>query len=220
MMSNKVRVVVPDGISIRDYYFNHVVGVSNSRLSGIQRWLAGNTEFQFPEHAARMGNLVDAILTQPDQIDFSAPREEVVRALKMAKTASTNPLVRIMLEKGDGQAIFTREITIRMNDYPKDIRFKSMLDVCLEKHRLGGDLKTTAATTYKDFVAAIHRFNYYRQGALYMEVADLDTFVFIGLPKTRNDVFVHIMTRDSVEFQKAWEEIHALAWYDDLMLAA
>jgi hypothetical protein len=203
------RIYVPSGYTTKDFYFNHVTGVSNSRLNEVERWMNGELDFQFPKGAARIGNMVDAILTQPEELEADISDEERRNAMKIAAQASKDPLVRMILDKGEPQAIYTNEI--------EGIKTKSMLDVGLPKFRTGADFKTTAATSREGFLKAIQRFRHDRQGVFYMENADLDRFIIIGLPKQRREVWTWTLERKSEQFKEARSEISTLLYYHSLV---
>ena len=91
------------------------------------------------------------------------------------------------------------------------------LDGYLPKFGIGKDDKTTAARSQAQFESSIDRFNYDRQAYWYMEIAELDRFVFIGASKTRiGEVFIKIIKRGDPLWLSGKEKASALAYYSDV----
>jgi hypothetical protein len=207
----------PAGMTTKEFYFNHVSGLSNSGLGKVADWLEGRMGKSLPEKAFRFGSMVDAMLTQPDELVEDASDAELLKAIKLSNSFKEHPLASTILEHGEPQVILTKEIEIDYEGILKTVAAKCMLDLCLLKMRIGCDIKTTAAGNMKTFLASIARFNYDRQAYWYMEVGELDRFVFIGLSKVKSmPPFIWIIKRGDPMWLSGKEKASALAYYADL----
>ena len=212
------RHYAPAGMTTKEFYFNHVVGLSNSGLGKVQDKMEGNFDKPVPYGAFRFGSMVDAILTQPDELVTDLTDDELRQGLRLSEAVKTNPLAKVLLDHAEPQVIVSRTLTINLEGIEKEVLAKCMLDLALLKMGIGADIKTTAARTHAQFLASVERFNYDRQAYWYMETPELNKFVFIGISKTKvGEVFIHIVKRDDPMFLSGKEKAHALAYYHDLI---
>ena len=63
------------------------------------------------------------------------------------------------------------------------IPFKGILDIRNKKRDIGVDLKTTAASTYPQFMKSMDRFNYWSQAWIYKQVGGVNRFMFYAFEK-------------------------------------
>ena len=209
----------PAGMTTKEFYFNHVQGLSNSGLTKVEDWLKGNMDKVIPEKAFRFGSMVDAMLTQPDELEPDATDEELLKAIKVRDAIKSHPLGKVLLDQAEPQVILTNEIRIEFEGIEKIVLAKCMYDGLLEKMRIGKDDKTTAARTMVQFESSIDRFHYDRQAYWYMEVGQLDRFVFIGASKTKiGEVFIKIIKRGDPLWLSGREKASALAYYSDVVV--
>lgn len=204
---------VPAGMTTKEFYFTQVHGLSNSGLGKVEDWLNGKTNKVLPEKAFRFGSMVDAILTQPDELEDSLTDEEILAGIKLSKAALAHPLSSMILSHGKSQVILTSEVTIDFEGIIKPIEAKCMYDKLLLKMKIGADYKTTVAKDYAEFLVLISWFKYDRQAYWYMEIGNLDRFVLIGLSKTRvGEVFIHIVKRGDEMWQSGKDKAVVLAY--------
>jgi len=212
------KIQVPTGITIKDHYFNHVPGVSNSDLAEVMRQMNGDLDFVFPQNAARIGNQVDALLTNMEEADFDMDHAEMLHCMKMAKNAASQPLVKKIIELGESQVIYTNHVTITLNEIEKTILMRAMYDALLLRFKVGADFKTTAETSQQGFERAIVRYDYLRQAWVYMEICGLNTFIFIGIPKKRlNEVYFKVIRRGDDNWLLGKELAETPIYYSDLI---
>lgn len=213
-----MRHYPPEGMSSKEYYFNHVNGLSNSGLTRVEDWLKGKMDKPIPEKAFRFGSLVDALISQPEELEEDASDLELLSAIKVKEAIMAHPLGRTLIQYSEPQAIVTKEILVEFEGIEKRILAKCMFDGYLPKFGIGKDDKTTAARTQAQFESSIDRFNYDRQAYWYMEVGELDRFVFIGASKSKvGDVFIKIIKRGDPLWLSGKEKASALAYYSDVV---
>ena len=78
--------------------------------------------------------------------------------------------------------------------------------------KMGGDIKSTTATTQEQFEAAITHFDYHRQRAFYMTLSGHPRDVVIGISKKNFKVFKVFIKRGDPLFEKGMEEFRMLAY--------
>ena len=212
------RHYAPEGMTTKEYYFNHVKGLSNSKMTKVQDWLDGKMDRVMPEAAFRFGSMVDAMLTQPDELDLTATDQELLKTSKVRDAIVAHPLGKILLDHSEPQVILTNQVKIEYEGIEQMIEAKCMLDGLIAKMKIGKDDKTTAAKTQSQFLSSIDRFNYDRQAYWYMEIADLERFVFIGASKEYiGRVFIHIVRKGDPMWLRGKEKAAMLAYYSQIM---
>jgi hypothetical protein len=77
---------------------------------------------------------------------------------------------------------------------------------------MGGDIKSTTATTQEQFEAAITHFDYHRQRAVYMTLSGYSYDVIIGISKKNFQVFKVYIKRGDELFNRGMYEFQALAY--------
>jgi hypothetical protein len=211
------RHYAPEGMTTKEFYFNHIKGLSNSGMGKVQDWLDGKEDKAMPEAAFRFGSMVDAMLTQPDELEANATDEELLKAMQVRDAIRSHPLGGMLLDKAEPQVIITNTLKLDYEGIEFEIEGKCMLDGLIQKMKIGKDDKTTAARTHAQFMASVERFNYDRQAFWYMELAELDRFVFIGASKIKvGEVFIHIIKRGDPMWLSGKEKATSLAYYSKI----
>ena len=166
-----------------DKYFGRSE-VSNSDLTELKQLLYPKRQYGDKEAAFRFGTLVDALVTEPDRVnyykymvddvlyskeEFELGRE-MYRALKfearkdsfLAKVLELSDTQTCMVNKGQAFEYGPLRFTL-------DTRCK--WDWWLPGFSFGGDLKTTFASSQKQFEEAVDFFDWDRSRAWYMDIA-------------------------------------------------
>lgn len=167
--------------------------VSNSELGWLEKyWLPQQIVIDL-EQAYRFGSLVDAMITEPEQVDYFKysvcgtlySKEEFDKAAAMKKAFFNDQFCKSLSAQCEKQRVSAKndwQINYEGFEFALDVRCK--WDFFSPKIDLSGDLKTTACTTQKAFEASIHHYNYDRQAAFYMDIENKSNFIFIGICKT------------------------------------
>lgn len=188
----KKPAVSPGNMEI-DYYSRPEV--SNSDLSALAKYWQ---DFQISydiDSALRFGTLFDAMLTEPQKIDFFKfscagwvyTRDEFALAEMMKKVFNRDEYCRLLLQKSELQKV-TVNLQMAFNHlglrFTLPFRGKADFDATRILGTIA-DLKSTTATTEKDFRKMIEAFSYDRQAAAYMDlpVKPVDKFVILGVSK-------------------------------------
>lgn len=197
--------------------------VSNSDLSWVK-------EYYFPmkiqiekEKAYKFGTLIDAILTEPFKVDFFQykvdgipyTKEDFEIADQMRKSFLKDDLAQSMLKISSTQEIMIKNRAFSYGGFEFNLDVRCKWDLWINKMNYGGDIKSTAATSQKQFEEAVRFFDYDRQRAWYMDIAGSDKDVLIGISKKNFKVFkVPIRRGDDLynEGKKKYEQLAYLWW--------
>lgn len=197
--------------------------VSNSDLSWVK-------EYYFPmkiqiekEKAYKFGTLIDAVLTEPHKVDYfqytvdgiQYSKEDFEIANQMKKSFLKDDLGSSMLKISSTQEVMTSRRKFEFEGFEFELNTRCKWDLWISKMNYGGDIKSTAATSQKQFEEAVRFFDYDRQRAWYMDIAGSDKDVLIGVSKKNFKVFrVPIRRGDELynEGKKKYQHLAYLWW--------
>lgn len=207
---------------MRDTYYQRPE-VSNSDLTELKNILYPRTQYGDKEKAFKFGNLIDAMITEPERVrydkrtvdDVTYSREdfELAEAMKRAirMEARKDPLILYALERSDKQRFMVNQaqrFQYGSFEYTLDTRCK--WDFWLPTMGFGGDLKSTFATSQKQFEEAVDFFDWDRSRAWYMDIAGSRQDFIVGISKKNQKVFKVFIKRDDKIYKRGKEK------YDDL----
>lgn len=197
--------------------------VSNSDMTSLKKYFQPDFIDYDPTEAYRFGNLVDFMITEPEKVDylnytidcyeepFQPEQFEKARKIRIAlnddeywnKLAGLTP---------NFQRIFSRSIQIVYGKLIFSINARCKFDFFFDMLGWGGDIKTTTATTQKQFEDAFWHFDYPRSRAWYMDLSGADKDVVIGISKENFKVFKIFITRDTEYYKQGKEQYQELAF--------
>ena len=195
--------------------------VSNSDLGSLEKF------FQPPafeinlEGAYRFGSLVDAMITEPDQVDIykmtiagvQFEKEEWEKARKMKNVFFADPFCKNLAGQCEMQKVSVKSaFAINYGGVDFTLPMRAKWDFFAPKIDLSGDLKTTAATTQAQFEETISHYSYDRQAALYMDLEGKTNFIFIGISKSNYKIFKVPVKKGSDIYNSGKEKYQKLAF--------
>lgn len=210
-------------------YFSNTKYISNSNLTDLKKALFIISDISGLQKAYDFGSLFDAMTTEPDKLN------EKTRTLKDGEKEltfteedyATAKLMKCALDADPGlSAIFNR--ALKQHEVyrerfrvewegeelviPARIKFDGFI-----RFILGIDLKTTAATSQREFENSILTLDYDRQGAWYMDVGQVDRFLIIGVSKRANrfgkyQIFKYAIQRGDHAYCRGKAKYSFLAW--------
>ena len=195
--------------------------VSNSDLTWLKNYYQPEMDEVVKEKAYRFGSLLDAIITEPFKVDYFKKKvedvqytdEEFEKAEQMKKSFLNDPFAKNILSQSDMQKVM---IVNRNFTYEDDMNFKLDVrckwDLWMQNLGWGGDLKSTTATTQKQFEEAIRYFDYDRQRAWYMDIAGSDQDILIGVSKVNFKVFKVPIRRGDELYEAGFKKYNELAF--------
>jgi hypothetical protein len=200
--------------------------VSNSDLSWLKKYWMMQDEIIDVEKAYRFGTLIDCMITEPFKINYfnrtcagiPYTKEEFTLAEEMKKAFWRDEFCATLAKHSEFQKVTIRNgfliehegIQFRMN-----VRCKWDL-YAMPKLKMSGDIKSTTATTQKQFEEAVRYFDYDRQRAIYMDMENVNYDMLIGISKINKKIFKVPVKRGSDLYNSGKEKYQALAfkyWY-------
>lgn len=209
---------------VKDPYYERDE-VSNSDLSWLKKyWLQQDVIYDI-EKAYRFGTLIDCMITEPDKVNYfnrtcahyQYTFEEFETAEHMKKEFWKNELCRSILAQSQTQVVMTeRNQKIFHEGYTFFLPVRCKWDLWIPGLKWGGDIKSTTATTQKQFEEAVRHFDYDRQRAWYMDIAGSNQDLLIGISKVNFKIFQVPIRRDDALFKSGKEKYQEIAfkyWY-------
>lgn len=198
--------------------------VSNSDLTALKNLLHPHPEGD-KERAFHIGNLVDALVTEPARVDWyrrtvdDVPYteddfrfgEEMLRALR-AEARSDRFLANV-LKVADTQRVSVRhgqEFTY--GEFPFTLDTRCKWDWFLGGPHFGGDLKTTSTASQKEFEEAYDFFDIDRSRAWYMDIEGTARDFVYAISKRTMKVFKVFVTRGDARYRRGREKYEELAF--------
>lgn len=199
--------------------------MSNSDLTELKCLLHHRLQFGDKEAAFRFGTLVDAIITEParanfynftvDDVQYSEDEfrhaQEMHRALVME--SRHDQFLAKVLELADTQRFMVnKQQEFVYGDFPFHLDTRCKWDWFLSSFGFGGDLKTTFASSQKQFDEAVDFFDWDRSRAWYMDIAHSDRDFIYAISKKNGLVFKKFINRGDDIYKRGREKYEELAF--------
>ena len=177
------------------------------------------------EAAFRFGNLVDAIITEPDRVNYYQltvdgeqytddefrHAKEMYRSLRM--TARHDPFLAKVLAEAETQRFMVNKAQeFEYGGFPFTLDTRCKWDWWLPLYGFGGDLKTCAASTQKEFEDAIDFFDWDRSRAWYMDIAKSNRDFIYAISKKNCKIFKKFIVRGDEIYTRGREKYEELAF--------
>lgn len=199
--------------------------VSNSDLTELKNILHPHVQYGDKEAAFRFGSLVDAIITEPERVDYIFQTvdgepfndDEFRLALEMQRSlrmeAKKDLFLAKVLECADTQRFMIRKAQqFTYCDFPFTLNTRCKWDWWLGAFNFGGDLKTTFASSQKQFEEAVDFFDWDRSRAWYMDIAGSERDFIYGISKKNCQVFKKFINRGDEVYNRGREKYEELAF--------
>lgn len=202
--------------------------VSNSALTKLKMELNG--EFFPPQVQAafKIGTLVDAFITTPEKVDHDNrivigdsrdgtihiyTPEEMAHAQRMKDAHDSDPFCKMMAEKSVGQdEVFVDRVEFHHGETLVALPMRGKPDLLARGLNMIEDLKTTNCTTQEQFEKSCLKYDYFRQGALYMRLYGINRFILVGISKKNFKVFKVAMEIGDEKFNLGNSSLSHLAY--------
>ena len=207
-----------------DSYYNRTE-VSNSDLTELKNLLHPRQQFGDKEAAFRFGNLVDAIITEPERVayyhfkvnDEQYTEEEFLHAKDMHNAlrheARHDAFLAKVLELSDTQRFMVNKAQqFEYCDFKFTLDTRCKWDWWLPMANFGGDLKTTFAETQQQFDEAVNFFDWDRSRAWYMDIAHSNQDFIYGISKKNCRIFKKFIQRGDNIYNRGREKYEELAF--------
>lgn len=199
--------------------------VSNSDLTSLKNLLHPRLQYGDRETAFRFGSLVDAIITEPERVDYymhtvddvQYTEDEFRHAREMNRSlrceARQDAFLAKVLETAETQrCMYNRRQVFTYGGFTFYLDTRCKWDWFLSPFNFGGDLKTTFAATQKEFEEAVDFFDWDRSRAWYMDIAQSERDFIYAISKRNCCVFKKFIKRDDPIYQRGREKYEELAF--------
>lgn len=194
--------------------------VSNSDLSELHKlfWPLA-WDFDFSE-ALRFGTLVDALITEMQRINVFKRTvddevylpEEFELAKRMKLAFYKDPTCAAFAKLSEFQKISVGQVEYVWNNFRFKLAMRAKWDGWMPKLNHGYDIKTTTATTQKQFEEACIHFKYFRSRVVYMELEKSNSDMLIGISKVNCKIFKIPIIRGDARWNIGYEDASNLAF--------
>ena len=205
-----------------DYYNRKEV--SNSTLTELKNLLYPQTMYGDKEKAFKFGNLIDAMITEPDRVDFYSLKVDDVQYLEEDFRLAEEMRKSLLIESRKDTFLAnvlkhsdTQKVSIKKDQVFDYSGFKFSLDTRCKWDwfipiGFGGDLKSTAAATQKQFEDSMDFFDWDRSRAWYMDIVGSDRDFIYAISKKNCKVFKYFITRGDATYERGKEKYLDLAF--------
>ncbi len=199
--------------------------VSNSDLTELKNLLYPRTQYGDKEKAFKFGSLIDAMITEPGKVDFYQLKVGDVQYLEEDFRLATEMRKSLLMESRKDRFLST---VLKLSDTQKvSIRQGQVFDYCgfeftldtrckwdwyLNVMHFGGDLKSTAAASQKEFEDAVDFFDWDRSRAWYMDIVGSDRDFIYAISKKNCKIFKYFIQRGDATYERGKEKYLDLAF--------
>ena len=199
--------------------------VSNSDLNELKNLLHPKLQFGDRQKAFRFGTLVDAVITEPERVNwyrrtvdgepYTDDEMQAARAMRdsLSKEALRDPFLGTVLRTASCQQVSVRkgqEFGYGGFRFRLDTRCK--WDWFFPCFGFGGDLKTTFAETQAQFEEAVDFFDWDRSRAWYMDIVGTGRDFIYAVSKKNFRVFRKFIRRGDGVYERGREKYEELAF--------
>lgn len=197
--------------------------VSNSDLTWLKKFFMPGEQWYDLEKAYAMGSLIDAMITEPERVDhfklrlehdpFPFSAEDFERCREMRKSFYKDPFCQQMVKQCVFQHVVIKpEFDISFDGFKFQLPARCKWDLFCPSIDLGGDIKSTTATTQKQCEEVVRYFDYDRSRAWYMDLAGRSNDILIFISKVNYKVFKIPVKRDSEIYRDGKAKYQELAF--------
>ena len=206
-----------------DEYYNRSE-VSNSDLTELKNLLHPKMQYGDKEAAFRFGTLVDAIITESERVNYYSLTvddvqytedefglaKEMYRSLRME--ARRDQFLDKVLKLSDTQRFMTKTQRFEYGAMEFSLPTRCKWDWFLGFAGFGGDLKSTFASSQKQFDEAVDFFDWDRSRAWYMDIAGSNQDFIYAISKKNCKVFKKFINRDDETYKRGYDKYIELAF--------
>lgn len=206
-----------------DSYYNRNE-VSNSDLTELKNLLYPRLQFGDKEKIFAFGSLVDAIITEPDRVnyyqltvdDVKYTEDDFALAMEMHKSllleARKDEFLDYVLKNSDTQKFMVKEREFDYTGFKYHLPTRCKWDWFLSSVGFGGDLKTTFAVSQAQFDEAVDFFDWDRSRAWYMDIAGSNKDFIYAISKKNCKVFKKLIERGDQVYRRGFDKYNELAF--------
>jgi len=211
--------------AINDENYRQFKAIANSDLSWLQTdVLRCDEQKKFDLTSAYAnGTLIDCMITEPHRVnrykytvqgeDYLYTKSEFENAIKMKEAFMKDEFCKNFIKHCNFQHIsYNPEFKIEYDGFEFKLPAKAKWDCFNPRIDLGGDIKSTVATTQKQCEAAFKYFEYDRSRAWYMDLENRNNDMVIFISKVNHKIFKIPIKRNDDNFNTGKRKYQELAW--------
>lgn len=212
---------------INDANYRSFPAVSNSDLTSLEKYWMPERLWIDLEKAYANGTLIDAMITEPEKVNYFTNRvegekyqysaDEFEIAKEMKKAFYKDSFCAAFVKQCKFQHIsYDPAFNIQYNGFNFSLPAKCKWDLFRPDIDLSGDIKSTACTTQKQVEEALRHFAYDRSRAWYMDLEKRNNDILIFISKVNFKVFkVPIKRGDAIynDGKAKYQDIAFKYWY-------
>ena len=210
----------------RDPYYGRPE-VSNSDLTWLNKYFMPEHIFCDIEKAYANGTLIDAMITEPERVDYFKRRvqyepyqfssDEFEAAKEMKKAFYKDAFCSKFASQCSFQKVsVVPDFNIQYEGFEFTLPARCKWDLFCPGIDLSGDIKSTACTTQKQCEEAVRYFEYDRSRAWYMDLEGRTNDILIFISKVNFKIFKIPVKRGSQLYndgKKRYQELAFRWWY-------
>lgn len=212
--------------TIDQHNYRAFPAVSNSDLTWLEELFMPEDVKIDLQKAFANGTLIDAMITEPDKVDFFKLRvegeayqyskDEFEAAKEMKKAFYKDAFCSAFVKQCRFQHIsYKPDFKVKYDGFEFKLPAKCKWDLFRPDIDLSGDIKSTACTTQKQVEEALRYFAYDRSRAWYMDLENRGNDILIFISKVNYKIFKVPVKKDSSIYKdgKAKYEELAFKWW-------
>lgn len=212
-------------MEVKDPYYDRPE-VSNSDLSWLKKYWQPQDVVVDVEQAYRFGTLIDCMITEPHKVNYFSftccgnqyNQADFDRAQEMKKAFYRDELCATLAKHSEYQKVSVcPSFRIEHDGFEFSLASRCKWDLyAMPKLKMSADIKSTTATTQKQFEEAVRYFDYDRQRAWYMDMEGVSNDMLIGISKVNFKIFKVPVKRGGELYQSGRRKYQELAfryWY-------
>jgi len=173
-----------------------------------------------PYEAYKFGTLLDCLITEPEKYnpvtmtigEYQYEKKDIEKVRKMVKSFFSDKFCFNLYQHSAPQSIYVKDVELEFEGIPFVLPMRCKYDLDAKKMLMGGDIKSTTATTQEQFEAAVVHFDYPRQRAVYMTLSGYSYDVIIGISKKNFQVFKVFIRRGDPLFELGMSDFRFWAY--------
>ncbi len=208
---------------INDINYRSFPAVSNSDLTWLEKYWMPEDRFIDLQKAYANGTLIDAMITEPQKVDFFKLKvageeyrysaEEFEAAKEMKKSFYRDAFCASFVKQCIFQHIsYNPKFSVEYDGLKFSLPAKCKWDLFGNDIDLSGDIKSTACTTQKQCEEAVRYFQYDRSRAWYMDLEDRNNDILIFISKVNYKIFKVPIKRGDQLFKEGKAKYQKLAF--------
>lgn len=196
-------------------YYEHPY-VSNSALRRLLYDTSPKDQVIDYKDAFKMGSLVDAFTTEPHRVnllnntiigeEYTFTKEEMALGRKMRDSLLKDSFYRDFIKACKFQTeYYSPNEPFRFNGVDFKLHIKCKYDLDAWDAFIGGDIKSTKATTFDGFIKSCRNFGYFGSRYFYMRNSGYTEDVIIGVSKVYPHKVFKVFIKAGDEYYKEGE---------------